>query len=165
MREQVIKGLCFCYRTMVASEPLLEFAIPKSSGAVKDYYVKHLEEERSHEVMLADDLKRLGVEEIPYNHDAAKMAGAQYYLIAHDDPALLLGYMKALERNPITSGQVKVWSESFGTPLTCLSHHAEHDSTHKQDLEQVIGSLDPALRERVEWNERKTLEFLSEALR
>lgn len=164
MLEGLIKGMCFCYRTMVASAPLLSLAIPESEGKLKEYYIKHLEEEVGHELMLEDDLRRLGVEQIPYSHDAAKIAGAQYYFIVHDDPALLLGYMKALEQNPVTPEQVDELSKLCGTELTCMKHHAIHDREHKQDLQDMIDGLDPCLRLRVLWNERKTTQFLHEAL-
>lgn len=163
-RQTLIKGLNFFYRTMVASAPLLEFAIPKASGDVLRYYKQHLEEERGHEDMLKDDLDRLGVKDIPDSFEAAMLAGAQYYLIAHDHPAMLLGYMAAMERNQLTPAMVDLISEAHGTEMTCLKHHAVHDTKHKADLERVIQQLDTRLRDRVVWNEVNVIDFLERAL-
>lgn len=161
-RDQLlVEALSYVYRTMVASVPLLEFAIPKSEGALRDYYVKHLDEERGHELMLADDLKRLGVDEIPRFFRAAMLAGSQYYLIAHEHPALLLGYMRACEQAKMSPEEVDELSESHGTPLTCLKHHAIHDPTHKQDLSAMIDSLPEDLKELVLWNERNVKAILN----
>lgn len=163
-RQILVKGLSFCYRTMVASVPLLEFAIPKASGEVLRYYQQHLEEERDHDLMLKDDLFRLGVTDIPFPHEAAQIAGSQYYLIAHEHPAMLLGYMAALERNQLSPGMVDLISQEHGVEMTCLKHHAVHDKSHKADLERVISGLDPALRERVLWNQLHVIDFLERAL-
>lgn len=164
-RDVLIRTLCTVYRMMVASVPLLEFALPKSTGEVRKYYAQHLIEEDGHDAMLLDDLWRLGVEEIPHSHVAAEIAGSQYYLIAHDHPAMLLGYMHALERESLPVDVVDTLSEKHGTRLTCLRHHSVHDPHHKLDLERVIARLSPDLRKRVEWNEQHVLRLLNEALK
>lgn len=156
--------LCFCYRTMVASVPLLEFAIPRADGELRTYYEQHAAEERGHDEMLRADLCALGVTEVPVSHQAAQLAGSQYYLIAHDHPALLLGYMLALEKDSLTPEQVDGLSAHHSASLTALRHHAEHDPQHRDDLLRVIDSLDPALRERVMWNERHVSAFIEKAL-
>lgn len=148
------KVFSFIYRTMIASAPLLEFAIPKAEGKLKEYYQQHLAEEIGHDTMLLDDLKRLGVDEVPLLHFAAQFAGSQYYLIAHEHPALLLGYMRALESNAMPIEEVDKLSLHHGTELTALRHHAVHDPHHKKDLDDMIASLDEDLQQRILWNER-----------
>jgi hypothetical protein len=156
-RAVLVNGLSFVYRMIVASAPLLEFAIPRAAGGLRKYYEQHLEEERGHDEMLRSDLERLGVEEIPRWHAAAQIAGAQYYLIAHDHPALLLGYMHALERNTMRVEAVDELSAFHGVTLTALRHHAEHDPGHKRDLERMILQCDEELQKRIQWNEENTL--------
>ena len=161
------KTLChvfsFTYRTMIASVPLLEFAIPKSDGVLRAYYEQHVSEERGHDEMLKDDLLRLGVEEIPVYHEAAQIAGSQYYLIAHDHPALLLGYMHALEMESLPLDAVDALCVHHGVELKALRHHATHDPNHNRDIERMISSLDSGLRERVNWNERNVTKAFTEA--
>lgn len=158
--NHIRNAFSFVYRTMVASVPLLSFAISLSDGILKEYYIKHLREESGHDLMLLDDLKRLGVDEVPMFHFAAQFAGSQYYLIAHDHPALLLGYMRALERDSLPLDEIDRLCAHHGTELTALRHHAIHDPQHAADLDAIIASLDAKLQERVLWNERNIRELL-----
>ena len=133
------KRLHFNYWLMKASERLLEEAIPEATGALQDYYKKHLEEERRHEEWLAEDLKRMGVP-LVLDLNAASVAGAQYYLIKHVHPALLLGYMWILEAAPKPLETVEALEQEHG-PLKCLRYHAEHDPDHVKDLADQINAL------------------------
>lgn len=150
-REELVHALCFWYRVVLASAPLLELAIRRSRGDLQSYYRQHLAEETGHEAMIRDDLAGLGVLQIPNSHTAAQLAGSQYYLIAHDDPALLLGYMRVLESGPRVS--VDDLEARFGVPMTALRHHAQHDPWHLADIDRMIMSLDEPSRARVAWNE------------
>lgn len=163
-RAILCSALCGVYRIIVASAPLLEFAIPRSEGAVRDYYIEHLAEERGHDEMLLDDLKRLGVTDVPPSFFAAQLAGSQYYIIAHEHPAMLLGYMLALESNTLSVSSVDELSRHHGVELTALRHHAEHDPLHNRDLKEVIQSLAPELQERVMWNARHVAEIIGRPL-
>lgn len=160
--DDLRRVLCFVYRVIVASEALLEFALPLAEGELLDYYRHHLEEERGHEKMLENDLKALGVTDIPRSHRAAQIAGSQYYLLAHDHPALLLGYMHALESNVMKPEQVDELSKHHGVELTALKHHAIHDQWHKQDLERMIAGLNCDLKKLVAWNESNVKALLEE---
>ncbi len=160
----IINLMLFNYRTMIASAPLLEFAIPKAQGALRDYYAKHLEEERGHDEMLRDDLRRMEVEDIPFRFDAAELAGSQYYLIAHHDAALLLGYMHAFESESLPMSAVDDLGKHYGVEFTSMRHHAKHDPLHRVELEQMIATLPDVLRSAVEWNESNVLRKISEAL-
>ena len=161
-RDFLCTNFCFFYRVIVASAPLLEFAIPRSKGELLDYYKKHLEEETGHDEMMKDDLSRLGIKEIPYFHRAAQLAGSQYYLLAHDDPALLLGYMHALEKNLPSVEFVDDLSKLHGTELTALRHHAVHDAQHKIDLESMISRQSLPLQRRIKWNEDAVDKFMGQ---
>lgn len=138
-------NLLFMYQVMKASERLLEEAIKEcKSGALRDYYVDHLEEERKHEEWLAEDLKWFGIDvtaisTIPL---AAALAGAQYYNIKHVSPACLLGYMAVLEGFPFEIEVLKQLEAIYGkAPFRCLRYHAVHDQEHRVDLFRVIDAV------------------------
>lgn len=156
--------MCFFYRTMVASVPLLMFAIQRCDGPLREYYLQHAAEELGHDEMLKADLAALGVTDIPLSHQAAQIAGSQYHLIAHEHPALLLGYMLALERDSLTPEQVDALGKHHGVTLTALRHHSEHDPIHRDDLLRVIAGLPESLQELVRWNERSVYHYLPLAL-
>lgn len=160
-RKYVSSVLCLVYRMVVASVPLLRFAIERAEGPLLSYYIQHLAEEDGHDEMLKADLLALGVEDIPRNFNAAMIAGAQYYLIAHEHPALLLGYMHALEGGCMSVDEVDRLSALHGVELSALRHHAIHDQQHQADLEAMIATLPDDLRSRVAWNEDCVRKFLS----
>lgn len=144
--------MCFIYRLMVAAVPLLEFAISRAEGNVLKYYKKHISEELGHEVMLLSDINGLGVTAIPQYLSAARLAGSQYYMIAHHHPALLLGYMQALESKPVPLSFVDELERHHKCKLTCLRHHSIHDSKHIADLDILVASLPGDILEQVAWN-------------
>lgn len=142
-------NLCFLHGTMTASEGLLEAAIRRCN--IDDlglYYTRHLAEERGHLAMLEEDLQALGVNTILKFPAAAQLAGAQYYYIEHEHPALLLGYMAALEGNAPSLAQVVALEAEHG-PLKCTRHHALHDVDHTRELREEIERLDGTLKARV----------------
>jgi hypothetical protein len=155
-------NLCFLHGTMTASEGLLQAAIRK--GEVDElglYFTRHLAEERGHLAMLEADLERLGVKRILKFPLAAQLAGAQYYYIEHDHPAMLLGYMAALESNPPTLEQIDALESEHG-PLPCTRHHALHDPEHSRELRAQIERLEPELKARALANEIWTLAEMRE---
>lgn len=154
--------LSFIYRLMVAAEPLLERAIDKADGALKSYFQHHLVQERGHAGILAADLARLGVCPIPRFHLAELIAGNQYYLIEHEHPAALLGYMAALEGHPQPLGDVDVLEKQFG-PLNTLRLHAEHDPDHIEDIRRTIAELPYGVRMLAQMNEQRVLNQLDAA--
>ena len=161
-RAFLCQNFSFFYRVILASTPLLAFAIPRAKGELREYYKQHLAEELGHDEMMRDDLRRLGVAEIPHFHRAAQLAGSQYYLIAHEHPALLLGYMHALEKNLPPVEFVDELSNFHGTELTALRHHAVHDIQHKADLESLIAQQPDWLQKRIAWNESAVDAFMLE---
>jgi hypothetical protein len=150
-------NLCFLHGTMRASEGLLRAAIRK--GEVDDlglYFTQHLAEESGHLEMLEEDLRRLGVRTILQFPEAAALAGAQYYYIEHEHPALLLGYMAAMESRPPSLAYVDALEAEHG-PLLCTRHHALHDPKHAAELRAQIQKLDDELVSRCVQNEVWTL--------
>ena len=145
--------LCFLYRLMVAAVPLMQFASERSDGALAEYYHKHIPEEMGHDDMLRADLERMGVAQIPQYFEAAMIAGSQYYLIAHDDPALLLGYIGVMESNAPKVSDIERLQLAYNVRLDCMMHHAKVDTWHVRELEEIRATLPPELLWRVQWNE------------
>ena len=164
-KRYLIENLCFMYGVIIASAPLLEFAISHlEDGDLQDYYRRHLTQETGHDQMLLNDLAGLGITDVAEYHQAAQIAGSQYYLVAHDHPALLLGYMHFLESNALNEEMVASIEAHHGVDLECLYHHAKADPAHTKELEAQISKLDAKLRERVIWNERATARFFNSVI-
>jgi hypothetical protein len=144
-RETFIRNLVFVHNVITATPQLLCAAMMHSAGDLSAYFEAHLEEERDHAQWLADDLASAGVDvhALPISLDAMSMAGSQYYLIYHVDPAALLGYMAALECFPTPEDQVRRLEETHGVDLCrTLRHHATHDIDHGSDVLTQIDKLD-----------------------
>ena len=141
----LIPNLIFVYHTIVASENLLRVAIAQTSEpALKQYFEKHLEEERDHAQWLAEDLQCVNVEaaktEVPLL--AVQMAGSVYYLIFHAHPAALLGYMRVLESWPMDKAKLAERGKPYPKGLLrTVNHHIEHDPDHLKDLLAMIEAV------------------------
>lgn len=156
-------NMCFLHGLMRASEGLLYSAISHSTGDLRSWFERHLEQERGHLQMLAQDICALGITRVLSFPAAAQLAGAQYYLIEHENPALLLGYMAALEGSAPPIAQVDALEKQFGQ-LRCTRHHAEHDPGHVEEIRGEIRKLAAPLRQRVEENETWTLRDLRDRI-
>jgi hypothetical protein len=156
-RAYLAENMLLMYGMIIASVPLLKFAMVKCYGDLREYYKKHIIEETGHEKMLRDDLAAFGITDIFPSYQAAKIAGSQYYLIAHENPAALLGYMLALEANALNEDQVKMIERAHGTKLTCMRHHAQHDLRHSEDIKKQILGLPEKLRQLALWNHESTM--------
>ena len=146
-----LRNLIFLHNVITASEHMLEVAVKCAHGHLREYYEAHLEEERRHETWLADDLESAGVDvsALTISPEAVAMAGSQYYLIFHVDPAALLGYMAVLECFPLSDEQMALLESAHGKKLCrTLRYHATHDVDHGADLLAVIDKL-PAQRFRL----------------
>lgn len=151
-RDFLIRNLCFLQRLIVASAPLLDFAMDYCTGDLRRYYEKHLEEEVGHDDMLAEDLRKLGCHVIPPSHTAASIAGSQYYFIAHEHPAMLLGYMLVLESNPLPMFAVEELERIHGVWLDSLRHHSLHDGAHSEEVKKMISWAPEHVQERIQRN-------------
>lgn len=143
-KSVLITNLVFMQQVIKASERLLVEAAQEATGRLKEYYVSHLEEEREHEKWLSDDLKSEGIDVDKFHimRLASEMAGSQYYLIKHDDPACLLGYMAVLEGFPFPLDQLESLERLHGKILCkTLRFHAENDLEHRKELFRVIDEV------------------------
>ena len=139
-----LRNLVFLHNVIAASENLLEIAITRAEGSLRDYYAAHLEEERQHEKWLADDLKSAGIDvaTLPISPEAVAMAGSQYYLIYHVDPAALLGYMAVLECFPLSAEHMDALEAVHGKDICrTLRYHAKNDVDHGADVLAMIDRL------------------------
>lgn len=157
----LIRNLSFIYRTMLASVPLLDMAVEHSDGELRRYYLRHAAEEAGHVEMLKEDLMALGVKDFDRYHLAAQLAGSQYYLIKHEHPAMLLGYMHALESRAPTIEIVESLEKSYGVKLHCMRYHAEHDPGHTLEIELQIDDQPEEIQSLIEWNEQNCVQMIN----
>lgn len=150
-KAQLVRHLQFCHALMVATDPLLELAGMEEKR----------EEERGHALWLEQDLANLGIPVMAYDYPAAAIAGAQYYLIRHLDPRVLLGYCAVLECRTFTTAQVEVMEAILG-PLPCVRFHAEHDQAHGAEvLNQIDAIENDTLKQWIYCNARDTASAIS----
>ena len=147
---------------MLASEPLLEEALKQDLPAkLKDYYAKHLEEERGHAQWLEKDINTFGVK-VKSSWSAAQIAGTQYYLIKHISPIALLGYMAAFECRQQSLNDIALLESKYGVDaLKCTRYHAENDPQHSEELLTMIQMFDePIIYKNCDW----TAKMLNQAI-
>lgn len=145
-RRVLLANLVFIYHVIKASENLLVVAASRTEPGTRlhQYFERHRAEEVNHDKWLAEDLTSAGINVastlIP--RQAVELAGTQYYLIHHVDPAALLGYMAVLEGFPHPIDAVERLEEIHGKELLrTLRHHAIHDVDHRRDLNETINGL------------------------
>jgi hypothetical protein len=148
-----------------ASVPLMEVACARAQGlaeadtvAVKlaIYLEEHIPEELDHDEWLLDDLEVLGRPRSatlgrPPSARVAGLVGAQYYWIEHYHPVSLLGYIAVLEGYPPSLEAVEVLEARTGysrDAFRTLRAHAELDPGHRDELDDLLGSL-PLTRDQV----------------
>lgn len=153
--------LAFWYQVIIASEHMLGEAILLLGDEdwerdLKAFYEKHLEDERHHARWLKEDL---GNHPITMHFGAAQLAGMSYYLIRHVHPVALMGYMQALEGNPIDMGFVEAMESAHGkSAVRTLRMHAEEDPGHFEELKAVF--IPDELKPLVENTRIQTLKLL-----
>lgn len=160
-REAFIANLQLIHSFVIASESLLECVLQQElSEELHSYYTEHLAEERNHVVMLELDLQALNAAP-KINWNAAQIVGTQYYLIKHVSPVALLGYMAALECRPSPLADVDILNSLYGDSMRFISHHAQHDIVHGQELTALIDTMpDDVIYQNLEW----TLNALQQTL-
>lgn len=131
--------LKFVYGIMTASVPLLELGVLKARGALREYYAKHLEEERHHDDWMVEDMKTLDLAPPKIDHAVAAICGSQHYYLHHVGPHALLGYMAAIESRPMPMADVDALAKLHGAAaLRTIRYHATNDIDHSRDLAQMI---------------------------
>lgn len=136
-RGVILSNLVFIYQVITASESLMQEALKVADAPLHAYLTAHAEEEQDHAQWLAADLLTAGVDvdKVPKLRRAVAMAGSQYYLIKHQSPYALLGYMAVLEGFPVSLANVEALEAAHGKELfRTLRYHAEHDLEHRKDL-------------------------------
>ena len=154
-REEFMRLMAFALQLITATNDLLRQAGELSTGKLKEYYVKHYEEEKQHEQWLREDLEGY---EIPTNSLAVAIAGSQYYLIRHKHPACLLGYMLCLE-DPIDSKHAEAM-KVHGKLARTFMIHAHEDKAHLSELIALINEF-PELHDEIEFSALHTANLLS----
>lgn len=163
----LVRNLVFLFHMMRASENLLVMAASQASGDLREYFERHLEEERGHAQWLAEDLKSVGIiaERTQLPREAMEMVGSVYYLIFHADPVALLGYMSVLESWPLPEARLQEWEREYGTSLLrTVRYHAKHDPAHSAELQDIIEALPQEQRALVDQTRSLTLEYLRSAI-
>ncbi|MFK4444632.1 hypothetical protein ABH944_004864 [Caballeronia udeis] len=166
-RERFIANLVFVHNVITATPQLLSVAMNKSHGDLSNYFEAHLEEELNHAAWLAYDLSSAGIDvaDMPPSPLAMAMAGSQYYLIYHAEPAALLGYMAALECFPSPLDQVETLERVHGQALCrTLRYHATHDIDHGEDVLDQVDELSPRQFEIVKRNAIQTATYIGAAI-
>ena len=109
-------------------------------------FIKHMDEENSHELLALRDLQRLGykIEDFPEMAQTRTMYEIQYYKIEHVDPVALMGYILALET---MAGEDFKWLKEKLTGLygkDCVRFvqvHADDDPDHIEKAVEVVKGL------------------------
>jgi hypothetical protein len=168
-RAVIADNLVFVYHMIVASEGILCTAhMHMTDGAYRRWIAAHYQEEFGHAKWLRADLQASGVcvHNAPLMHDAAALAGAQYYLAAHVSPYAILGYMLALECFPMSIADVAELEKLHGVSLfTTLRYHAVHDLEHGDDVLEQIDNMPPVYRELVRDNALRTVKAIARSSR
>ncbi len=168
-RAVIADNLVFVYHMIVASEGILCTAhMHMTDGAYRRWLAAHYQEEVGHARRLRGDLQAAGVcvHNAPLMHDAAALAGAQYYLAAHVSAYSILGYMLALECFPMSLDDVSALEKLHGESMfRTLRYHAVHDVEHGDDVLDQIDNMPPVYRELVRDNALRTVKAISRTSR
>lgn len=119
-------------------------------------YSAHIAEEKGHEKIALNDLKKLGVENLAAKSIAAKnMYETQYFKIEREHPASLFGYILALEGVASLICPLfiaKVYSAHGTDASKFLKLHVEEDPDHVDKALEVIASLPSELQKLIQDN-------------
>lgn len=133
-----------CHSTRLLAASAARFS--QEDQSLHKRFLKHTDEENSHELLALRDLQKLGykIEDFPELAQTKTLYEIQYYKIEHHDPAALMGYILALET---MAGQDFKWLKDKVTGLygkECAKFvqvHADEDPDHIEKAVQVIKSL------------------------
>jgi hypothetical protein len=137
--------------------PLMETAVARArelgqdevAAGAAEYFERHIEEERDHDLWLLDDLELIGVareevlRRVP-SATVARLVGAQYYWVLHYHPVALLGYFGVMEGFPPQPELVEELIERTRYPRESFRTFAEHgelDPHHREELDEAIDGL------------------------
>jgi len=111
-----------------------------------DRYIKHIGEERNHELLARRDLEELGFEldQMPEMPATRLLWEPQYYKVIHQSPMALMGYILPLEALAAKEGinVVMALEEAHGPKcLNFLRLHGEEDIKHVKNAIALTESL------------------------
>ncbi|MYU21047.1 iron-containing redox enzyme family protein [Streptomyces sp. SID8352] len=158
LRPRYLAYLGAMHALVRASVPLMERAVARCEAAppgdpvarpLARYLRRHIEEERGHDDWLLADLALAGGDAAAVRAAlpptaVAVLTGAPYYWVEHHHPAVLLGYMAALEGNAPAGWLAEHLAAGTGLPdaaFRTLRAHAALDSAHVAALDRVLDRL------------------------
>lgn len=135
-----------CHSTRLLAASAARFS--QEDQAFHRRFLKHTDEENSHELLALRDLQKLGykIEDFPELPQTRTFYEIQYFKIEHYDPAAVMGYILALEA---AAGHEfpAIKNKLLGLyPKECVKFiqvHADEDPDHVDKALQVVESLDP----------------------
>jgi len=124
-------------------------------------FLKHTQEETSHELLASRDLQKLGfsIEDFPELPETRNLYETQYYKIEHKDPAALMGYILALETaasrtlSDLKCRLVEYWGANV---VSFVEVHADEDPDHVDKAIEVIRGLEDTRLPEIDLNIRQT---------
>lgn len=166
------------YHLIRATVPTLSFMIQRCQDLVTDLYAQELEDyfvaklfdERGHDLLLLQDLERLGkrreAEAAFADPDVAAWVGSQYYLAQHNHPAAYLGFITVLEAFPPSQTETAAWAKMAGFPasLKTAALHSAADLGHREDLRGILDLCPESLRPLVEHSALQCIEHQRQAI-
>lgn len=157
-----------CHSTRLLAASAARFS--QEDQSFHKRFLKHTDEENSHELLALRDLQKLGykIEDFPELAQTKTLYEIQYYKIEHQDPIALMGYILALET---MAGQDFKWLKDKVTGLygkECAKFvqvHADEDPDHIEKAVQVIKSLKAARLPGIDINIEQTALCYSDMLK
>jgi thiaminase len=133
-----------CHSTRLLAASAARFS--QEDQGMHKRFLKHTDEENSHELLALRDLQKLGykIKDFPELAQTKTLYEIQYFKIEHNDPASLMGYILALET---MAGHDFKWLKDKTTELygkECVKFvqvHADEDPDHIEKALQVIEGL------------------------
>jgi hypothetical protein len=147
-----------CHSTRLLAASASRFS--QEDQGLHKRFLKHTDEENSHELLALRDLQKLGfkIQNFTQLAQTRNLYEVQYYKIEHQDPAALLGYILALE----TLASDWKWLKEKLTGLygaSCVKFvqvHADEDPDHIEKALEQISSLPHNRLELIDINVEQT---------
>ncbi len=133
-----------CHSTRLLAAAAARFS--QEDQALHKRFMKHSDEETSHELLALRDLQKLGfrIEDFPELPQTRTMYEIQYYKIEHRDPAALMGYILALETmagQELQATKERLFGLYGKDCVKFIQVHADEDPDHIEKALKVIESL------------------------
>ena len=158
IREIYPTYLATMHMVVRSALPLMEAALAElpncdlakdTSQTLTRYLLRHIEEERGHDIWLREDIAETGNDPdelcatMP-DPAIATLVGSQYYWIRHYSPVVILGHIGAMEGNAPPIGFAEMLSERTRYPMAAfrtIERHARLDRAHGRELFDMLDTL------------------------